>query len=71
LCNLKEAYLNSKEEKPEKLLYFSKFADLWQKTVLAGASGTHAVCVCTTQQNVKLTISGGKSYDLTENQVKT
>ena len=40
---------------------FSKFADLCPKhCVLAGASGTHAVCVCTIHQNVKLMMVGGK-----------
>jgi len=34
---------------------FSKFADLRPKhCILAGASGTHSVCVCTIHQNVKL-----------------
>jgi hypothetical protein len=42
-----------------------------QKTALVGVSGMHAVCVCTIHQNVKLTISGVKLYDLTEKQVKT
>ena len=38
---------------------FSKFAELRPKhCVLAGASGTHSVCVCTIHQNVKLMING-------------
>jgi hypothetical protein len=46
-CNLKEAYLSFKEQNPEKLLEFSKCAELWPRNcVLAGASGAHAVCVC-------------------------
>jgi hypothetical protein len=32
---------------------------------------THAVCVCTIHQNVKLMISFAKSYDLTEKGVKS
>ena len=38
---------------------FSKFADFHPKhCVLAGASGTHSVCVCTIHQNVKLMMLG-------------
>lgn len=33
--------------------------------MLAGASGTHVVCVCTIHQNVKLMMVGGKVADLT------
>ena len=44
---------------------FSKFAELHPRhCVLAGASGTHAVCVCTTHQNVKLMMIGGKIAEL-------
>ena len=44
---------------------FSKFPELRpQHCVLAGASGTHAVCVCTIHQNVKLMMIGGKIADL-------
>ena len=44
---------------------FSKFAELRpQHCVLAGASGTHAVCVCTIHQNVKLMMIGEKIADL-------
>jgi hypothetical protein len=46
LCNLKEAYFSFKEQNPEKLLGFPKFAELQPKNcVLAEASGTHAICV--------------------------
>jgi hypothetical protein len=72
LCNLKEVYLSFKEQNPEKLLGFSKLAELRPKNcVLAGASGMHAVCVRTIHQNVKLMISGANLYDLAEKQVKT
>ena len=38
---------------------FSKFAELRPRyCVLAGASGTHSVCICTIHQNVKLMILG-------------
>ena len=46
LCNLKEAYQKFKEKCPENKIEFSKFAALRTKEcVLAGASGTHSVCV--------------------------
>ena len=44
---------------------FSKFAELRPRhRILAGASGTHSVCVCTIHQNVKLMIRGVKLSDL-------
>jgi hypothetical protein len=62
LCSLKEAYLSFKQQNPEKLQGFSKFAELLPKnSVLAEASGIHAVCVCSNHQNVKLMISGMES----------
>ena len=45
---------------------FSKFAELRPKhCVLAGASGTHSVCVCTIHQNVKLMMIGARIAQLT------
>jgi len=44
---------------------FSKFADLRPKhCVLAGASGTHAVCVCTIHQSIKLMMIGGRISEI-------
>ena len=61
LSNLKEIYQLFKENFPDKAIGFSKFAELHPKhCVLAGASGTHAVCVCTIHQNPKLMIIGGR-----------
>lgn len=61
LCNLKEAFEQFKETFPEHKIGFSKFAELRPKEcVLAGASGTHAVCVCTIHQNIKLMFQGAK-----------
>ena len=55
LTNLKEAYLLFKDKFPGHKLGFSKFAALRPKhCILAGASGTHTVCVCAIHQNVKL-----------------
>lgn len=55
LSNLKEVYHEFKMKYCDKKIGFSKFASLRPKhCVLAGASGTHSVCVCTIHQNVKL-----------------
>ena len=56
--NLREVYHEFKGQFPAQKVGFSKFADLRPKhCVLAGASGTHSVCVCTIHQNVKLMIN--------------
>jgi hypothetical protein len=61
LCNLKEAFESFKESYPLHKIGFSTFAELRPKEcVLAGASGTHAVCVCTIHQNLKLMFQGAK-----------
>ena len=55
LCNLRELYRMFKDRHPDEAIGFSKFACLRPKhCILAGASGTHSVCVCTIHQNVKL-----------------
>ena len=57
LSNLREVYHEFKERFPDLKVGFSKFAELrptCNHCVLAGASGTHSVCVCTIDQNVKL-----------------
>jgi len=55
LSDLKVVYREFKEKFPDHKIGFSKFAELRPKhCVLAGASGTHTVCVCTIHQNVKL-----------------
>ena len=66
LCNLKEAYHQFKQQHPGIKVGFSKFAELRPKEcVLAGATGTHSVCVCTIHQNVKLMMEGGRLAALT------
>ena len=61
LSNLKEVYCAFKDAFPNKKIGFSKFAELRPpRCVLAGASGTHSVCVCTIHQNVKLMFSGAR-----------
>ena len=55
LTNLRELHRLFKDRHPEVKVGFSKFAELRPPhCVLAGASGTHSVCVCTIHQNVKL-----------------
>ena len=64
LGNLKEIYHAFKNQFPNEEIGFSKFAELRPRhCVLAGASGTHSVCVCTIHQNVKLMIQGMKLSD--------
>lgn len=66
LGNLKELYQLFKDKFPTHTIGFSKFAELRPKhCVLAGASGTHAVCICTIHQNVKLMMLDAKIADLT------
>lgn len=66
LCNLKELHCAFKDKFPDQKIGFSKFADLRPRhCVLAGASGTHCVCVCTIHQNVKLMFHGAKLNQLT------
>jgi len=66
LGNLKEIYLQFKEKHPKEKVGFSKFAELRPRNcILAGASGTHVVCVCTIHQNIKLMMVGGKISELT------
>ncbi|KAJ8672245.1 hypothetical protein QAD02_003504 [Eretmocerus hayati] len=55
LCNLKECYQSFKDGYPEISVGFSRFAEARPPNViLAGASGTHTVCVCKIHQNSKL-----------------
>ena len=55
LCNLNELFRTFREKNPTVSLGFSKFCSLRPKwCVLAGSAGTHAICVCTIHQNVKL-----------------
>ena len=66
LSNLKEVYRAFKDAFPGQKIGFSKFAELRPPhCVLAGASGTHSVCVCTIHQNVKLMFLGARLSHLT------
>lgn len=72
LCNLMEAYRSFKDKSNEMKISFSKFAELRPKNcVLAGSSGTHSVCVCTTHQNIKLMIENAKIDSLTNGKLPT
>lgn len=61
LCNLNELFVKFKETYPDVKIGRSKFCELRPKwCIIAGASGTHSVCVCSYHQNVKLMIDGAK-----------
>jgi hypothetical protein len=63
LSNLKEEYHDFKEKFPSEKIDFSRFATLRKKQcVLAGAGGTHCVCVCTIHKNVKLMLHMVQSH---------
>lgn len=63
LNNLNEVYNNFKSENPNMKIGFSRFASLRpENCVLAGASGTHSVCICTHHQNPKLMLEACKAY---------
>ncbi|KAJ8672151.1 hypothetical protein QAD02_003410 [Eretmocerus hayati] len=56
-CNLKECYQNFKDEHSEVSVGFSRFAEARPPyVILAGATGTHTVCVCKIHQNFELLI---------------
>ena len=58
LCNLSELYSAFRDKYPNIKIGFSKFCILRPKwCVLAGSSGTHSVCACSTQQNAVLLVN--------------
>jgi hypothetical protein len=66
LYSLKELYSHFKNSHPGVKVGFSKFASLHPRNcVMAGASGTVSVCVCTICQNVKLMLEACKISELT------
>ena len=72
LSNLKELYCDFKDKYPTEHIGFTKFAELRPKhCILAGASGTHTVCVCTIHQNVKLMLEGAKLQELAPSRLGT
>lgn len=59
LCNLNELFTEFKKENPDIKIGRSKFCELRPRwCIVAGASGTHNVCVCLYHQNVKLMTDG-------------
>lgn len=55
LCNLSELFYKFQEQFPSIKIGLSKFAQIRPRNcVLAGASGTHNVCVCVHHENVHL-----------------
>lgn len=61
LANLKEIYAEFKDRYPEVCIGFSKFAEHRPpECVLAGAAGTHTVCVCIIHENFKLKFLGAR-----------
>jgi len=71
LYTLRELYLKFKESNTDIKIGFSKFAEFRPKNcVLAGASGTHNVCVCVHHQNVKLMLAGLDISRLTSGTIK-
>lgn len=66
LMDLRGLFLEYREKNEDYPLSFSKFAMLRPKQcVLAGASGTHSVCVCTIHQNCKLLLDAINIQKLT------
>ncbi|KAK3919732.1 Putative phosphoribosylaminoimidazole-succinocarboxamide synthase 2 [Frankliniella fusca] len=64
LLTVGELYEVFKEECPAYEVSISRFAELRPLyIVLAGAAGTHSVCVCTIHQNVKLMMYGAKLHE--------
>lgn len=67
LKNLSELYANFQKEHPDCKIGFTKFCELRPEyCILAGAPGTHTVCVCTTHQNFDLLLYGSHLKQLTE-----
>jgi hypothetical protein len=59
LSNLSEVYAEIKESHRGLKFGFSKFSSVRPTNcMLAGASRTHSVCVCTAYQNVRLMLEG-------------
>ena len=70
LSNLKEVFHKFKEFNNTDAIGYSSFCALRPKhCVLAGAGGTHSVCVCTYHQNSKLMLNSIGQTNLTLNEV--
>ncbi|GAB1865911.1 hypothetical protein CAJAP_06990 [Camponotus japonicus] len=75
LLDLKGLFSKYIDENDKNRVSFSKFAQLRPKNcILAGASGTHSVCVCTIHQNCKLMLDSVNVEQLTngtDNKIST
>lgn len=71
LANLKEIYALFKEKFPDEKIGFSKFAELRPpECVLAGAAGTHTVCVCAIHENFRLKFVGARLDQMESDGIK-
>lgn len=71
LNNLRELFSCFKWENPNVKIGFSKFCTLRPKwCVLAGAGGTHSVCVCSLHQNVKLLLDAAQMEESYKDLIK-
>jgi hypothetical protein len=67
LGTLKEVFNKFKNYFPDVKTGFSKFCQLRPRhVILAGAAGTHPVCVCDQHQNIKLMADAIKLNELTK-----
>jgi hypothetical protein len=67
LGNLKEMFNKFKNDFPDVKIGFSQFCQLRPRhVILAGAAGTHSVCVRVQHQNIKLMANANKLNELTK-----
>lgn len=67
LLDVRELFCSFKQVHPNKKVGFSTFCKLRPKNViLTGASGTHAVCVCTKHENAKMMLDAINIQTLTK-----
>jgi hypothetical protein len=65
--NLKEIFNKFKNDLPHIKIGFSKFCQLRpRRVIIAGAAGTHSVCVCVQHQSIKLMADAIKLNELTK-----
>lgn len=68
LLDVRELYSSYKEAYPKNKVGFSTFCKLRPKNViLPGKSGTHAVCVCTKHENIKMMLEAINIKNLSKN----
>lgn len=67
LCDIKDLYVRFKGQYTQSPIGLSKFAELRPKwCILAGASDTHSVCVCTIHQNFKTMVDAANLIKYTK-----